>query len=176
MAGKVVGREQMAHEAARLRKRGKRMVFTNGDFDLLHAGHVRYLREAAALGDVLVVGLSGDKSVRKRKGDGRPIVPEGDRAEVVAALEMVDYVVIFGEDTAEALVADLKPDVYVKGGDYGQKELPEARVVSGYGGQVKLLRYHEERSTSGIVQRILEAYCPAGAASPEPGIAGSLGN
>lgn len=159
MVDKIVGRRALAAELARLRAAGKRTVFTNGCFDLLHAGHVRYLREAASLGDLLVVGLNSDASVRQFKGAGRPIVPEGDRAEVMAALEMVDYVVVFGERTAEAIVAELKPDVYVKGGDYRPEELPEARVVEGYGGQVTLLPYHEDRSTTGIIQRIMDAYC-----------------
>ncbi len=158
MAEKIVGRRELAGELARLRSAGKRIVFTNGDFDLLHAGHVRYLREAAALGDLLVMGLSGDASVRQRKDPGRPIVPEVDRAELLAALEMVDYVVIYQEKTAEATVAELKPDVYVKGGDYTPETLPEARVVEGYGGQVRLLPYHEGSSTTGIIQRILDAY------------------
>ncbi len=155
-----MGRGDLASRLAALRAGGKRAVFTNGDFDLLHTGHVRYLREAASLGDVLVVGLSGDASVAERKGPGRPIVPEGDRAEVMAALEMVDYVVVFPERTAEAIVGELKPEVYVKGGDYTPEKLPEARVVEAYGGQVRLLPYHEDRSTTGIVQRILDAYCP----------------
>jgi D-glycero-beta-D-manno-heptose 1-phosphate adenylyltransferase len=141
-----------------LRALGKRVVFTNGVFDLVHAGHVRYLREAAALGDVLVVGLNSDESVHSYKEPGRPIVPEAERAEVVAALEMVDYVVIFGERTAETTVAELRPDVYVKGGDYRAEDLPEARVVKGYGGEVRLVPYHEGRSTTNIIRKILDTY------------------
>jgi len=142
------------------RAAGRRVVLTNGCFDLVHSGHVSYLREAASLGDLLVVGVNSDASVRSFKEPGRPIVPEADRVEVVAALEMVDYVVLFDEPTAEVLVAELKPDIYVKGGDYRLEELPEARVVESYGGQVKLLPYREGRSTTGIIQRILESYCP----------------
>ncbi len=160
MGGKVVDRGELTAELAHLRASGKKIAFTNGCFDLLHAGHVRYLREAASLGDVLVVGLNSDASVRKFKEPGRPIVPEGDRAEVVAALDMVDYVVLFDEKTAEALVAEVRPDVCVKGGDYSLETLPEARIVEGYGGRVKLVRYHEARSTTGIIQKILESYCP----------------
>ncbi|MCL4370514.1 MAG: D-glycero-beta-D-manno-heptose 1-phosphate adenylyltransferase [Chloroflexi bacterium] len=160
MGGKVVDRVELTAELAPLRAAGKKIAFTNGCFDLLHAGHVRYLREAASLGDVLVVGLNSDASVRKFKEPGRPIVPEGDRAEVVAALDMVDYVVLFDEKTAEALVAEVRPDVCVKGGDYSLETLPEARIVEGYGGRVKLVRYHEARSTTGIIHRILDAYCP----------------
>ncbi|MGI5836966.1 MAG: D-glycero-beta-D-manno-heptose 1-phosphate adenylyltransferase [Chloroflexota bacterium] len=163
MAGKLLDRESLAIELAKVRSQGKKIVLTNGCFDLVHAGHVRYLREAASLGDVLVIGLNSDESVRSFKEAGRPIVSEGDRAELLAALEMVDYVVIFGEPTAEALAADLKPDIYVKGGDYKLDTLPEARVVQSYGGQVKLVSYHEDRSTSGIIRKILDAYCRKGA-------------
>lgn len=168
MGDKIVGREELAREVARLRREGRRVVFTNGVFDLLHAGHVRYLKEAASLGDVLVVGLNGDASVRELKGPSRPIVPEGDRAEVLAALEVVDYVVLFPERTAEATVGILRPDVYVKGGDYSPDRLPEARVVQGYGGEVRLLPYHEDRSTTGIIQRVLEAYSAGGGPAGRP--------
>ena len=155
---KTMQREVLAGRLAELRAQGKRVVFTNGVFDLMHAGHVRYLREAASLGDVLVVGLNSDESVRAFKGHGRPIVPEAERAEVVAALEMVDFVVIFAEKTAEAIVAALRPEVYVKGGDYRPEELPEARVVEGYGGEVRLVPYHEGRSTTSIIRKILDTY------------------
>lgn len=156
--GRVLGRAEMARERERLRRAGKLLVFTNGSFDLLHAGHVRYLRDAASLGDLLVVGLNSDASVRSYKDPRRPIIPQDDRAELLAALEMVDYVVLFEEDTAEALVAELRPDIYVKGGDYQARELPEARVVEGYGGRVELVPYQESRSSTGIIQRILELY------------------
>jgi rfaE bifunctional protein nucleotidyltransferase chain/domain len=158
MGDKALDRKDLAGRLAELRTQGKRVVFTNGVFDLLHAGHVRYLWEAASLGDILVVGLNSDESVRSYKEPGRPIVPEGERAEVMAALEMVSYVVIFGESTAEAIVAELRPDVYVKGGDYSPESLPEARVVDGYGGEVRLVSYLEGRSTTNIIRRILEAY------------------
>jgi rfaE bifunctional protein nucleotidyltransferase chain/domain len=158
MNGKTAERDALAGQLAQLRDLGKRVVFTNGVFDLVHAGHVRYLREAAALGDVLVVGLNSDESVRSLKEPGRPIVPEAERAEVVAALEMVDYVVVFGERTAEATVAELMPDVYVKGGDYRPEELPEARVAESYGGEVRLVPYHEGRSTTNIIRKILDTY------------------
>lgn len=156
--GKVLGRGEMAREREGLRRAGKALVLTNGSFDLLHAGHVRYLRDAAALGDALVVGLNSDASVRSYKDPRRPIIPQDDRAELLAALEMVDYVVLFEENTAEALVAELRPDIYVKGGDYQAGDLPEARVAEGYGGRVVLVPYQESRSTTGIIQRILELY------------------
>lgn len=156
--GRVLGRAEMARERESLRREGMLLVFTNGSFDLLHAGHVRYLRDAASLGDLLVVGLNSDASVRSYKDPRRPIIPQDDRAELLAALEMVDYVVLFEEDTAETLVTELRPDIYVKGGDYQARELPEARVVEGYGGRVELVPYQESRSSTGIIQRILELY------------------
>ncbi|MGE5617721.1 MAG: D-glycero-beta-D-manno-heptose 1-phosphate adenylyltransferase [Sphingomonadaceae bacterium] len=158
--GRVVDRPRLTMELAGPRAAGKTVVLTNGCFDLVHAGHVRYLREAASLGDLLVVGLNSDASIRAFKEPGRPIVPQEDRAELLAALEMVDFVVPFDEKTAEDLVAEVRPDVYVKGGDYTPETLPEARIVEGYGGLVKLVRYHEGRSTTEIIRRILAAYCP----------------
>jgi rfaE bifunctional protein nucleotidyltransferase chain/domain len=159
MSGGVVDRSALPAMLAERRARGERVVFTNGCFDLLHVGHVRYLREAASFGDLLVVGLNSDASIRLFKEPGRPIILQADRAELLAALEMVEYVVLFDEATAEALVAELKPDVYVKGGDYRPEELPEARIVEGYGGRVELVRYYQDRSTTGIIRRILETYC-----------------
>jgi rfaE bifunctional protein nucleotidyltransferase chain/domain len=145
------------------RAEGKRVVLTNGVFDLLHAGHVRYLQEARAQGDLLVVGLNGDDSVRRRKGPSRPLMPLEDRMVVVAALASVDLVVPFHEDTANELVAHLQPDVYVKGGDYdpaappGSKgHLPEAAVCRDYGGQVAVLSFLPGRSTTDLVRRINE--------------------
>ena len=112
-----------------LRKGGQKVVFTNGCFDILHAGHVTYLEKARSFGDCLVLGLNSDSSVKANKGPSRPINSENDRARVVGALKAVDYVVLFGEQTAEALIAKVKPDVYVKGGDYTLDTLPEAKIV-----------------------------------------------
>jgi D-glycero-beta-D-manno-heptose 1-phosphate adenylyltransferase len=136
------------------------LVFTNGCFDLLHAGHVRYLKAAKALGRTLVVGLNSDASVRGIKPQPagmppRPIVPEGQRAEVLAALRAVDAVVIFAEPTAKETIGALKPDIYVKGGDYQVETLPEAAIVHGYGGRIELIQIEVPSSTSAIVQRIL---------------------
>lgn len=138
------------------------LVFTNGCFDLLHAGHVRYLQAAKMLGRALVVGLNSDRSVQMIKPQAaglppRPIVPEAQRAEVLAALRAVDGVVLFDEKTASELVAVLQPDVYVKGGDYNVSSLPEAAVVQAYGGRVELIQIEVPSSTSAIVRRILEA-------------------
>jgi len=139
-----------------LRERGLRIVFTNGHFDLLHVGHLRYLQEAREFGDVLVVGVNDDATTAMRKGPGRPILPEEERAELLAGLVCVDYVTIFHEPTAEHCVELLRPDVYVKGGDYapGGELLPEAEVVEGYGGMVVILPLVEGRSTSAIVAAI----------------------
>ena len=130
------------------------VVFTNGCFDILHAGHVRYLNAAKALGDILVVGLNSDESVRRLKGEGRPVNPAEDRSEVLAALRAVDHVVVFSEATAEELVRQLKPDIYVKGGDYSLETLPEAKIVDSYGGKTVLIPMVEGRSTTNVIRRL----------------------
>lgn len=137
-----------------LRKGGKKVVFTNGCFDILHAGHVTYLEKARSFGDCLVLGLNTDASVRANKGPSRPINSELDRAQVVGGLKAVDYVVLFGEQTAEKLIAKVKPDVYVKGGDYTLDTLPEAKIVMGYGGKVEFVTMVEGRSTTNVIQKI----------------------
>jgi len=157
-AGRVLTWQDAATLAESLHTSGQVVVFTNGCFDLLHRGHVDTLQRARQLGDFLVVGLNGDQSVRRLKGPGRPILPETDRAEVLAALRAVDAVVIFAEDTAERLVAALRPDIYVKGGDWqtGERRPPEAAVVESYGGRVQYIPYLPGRSTSEIVAQIRE--------------------
>ena len=137
-----------------LRKGGKKVVFTNGCFDILHAGHVTYLEKARSFGDCLVLGLNTDASVRANKGPSRPINSELDRAKVVGGLKAVDYVVLFGEQTAEKLIAKVKPDVYVKGGDYTLDTLPEAKIVMSYGGKVEFVTMVEGRSTTNVIQKI----------------------
>ena len=132
----------------------KTVVFTNGCFDILHAGHVRYLNEAKGQGDILIVGLNSDESVRTLKGAGRPVNPEADRAEVLAGLRSVDHVVVFGEKTAEELVRQLQPDVYVKGGDYTVDQLPEASEVAAYGGRTVLVSLVPGRSTTNVIRRL----------------------
>jgi D-beta-D-heptose 7-phosphate kinase/D-beta-D-heptose 1-phosphate adenosyltransferase len=141
---------------ARHREEGRTVVLTNGCFDLLHRGHVTYLSRAKTLGDVLVVGLNSDASVARLKGPERPLTPLDDRAHVLAALSGVDLVVPFEEDTPVELVRAVRPDVFVKGGDYTREMLPEARVVEELGGRVELLPYVEERSTTGLIERIRE--------------------
>ena len=140
-----------------LKSRGKKIVFTNGCFDILHAGHVRYLTAAKTFGNVLIVGLSSDESVRRLKGNSRPINSQLDRAEVLLGLKAVDHVIIFGEQTAEALIAEVKPNVYVKGGDYTLDTLPEAKIVQQFGGRVELVNLVAGHSTTNIVKKMLEA-------------------
>lgn len=151
---KIVSRADIATIAKNLKAAGKTTVFTNGCFDILHAGHVRYLTGARALGDCLIVGLNSDQSVRNLKGPTRPVNSQDDRAEVLAALAAVDYVVIFEEDTAENLVADIKPDIYAKGGDYTVEKLPENKVVVAHGGRTVLVPEVPGRSSSNIIKKI----------------------
>ncbi len=147
----------------------QRLVLTNGIFDLLHSGHVRYLEQASLLGDVLVVGINSDQSTRRIKGPLRPLIPEDERASVVAALRSVHYVTIFHPPTAITLVETLKPDIYVKGGDYAtsddetqltvdESRLPEAQSVQRYGGRIILLPYYGGFSTTALIERILERF------------------
>ena len=148
---KIKGREELAQIIEGLKKERKRIVFTNGCFDLLHAGHVTYLEEAKGLGDVLVVGVNSDSSVRRIKGSGRPIVPLEQRMAVLAALEAVDYVVPFEEDTPHELIALLRPHTLVKGGDWRAEEVVGRELVE----EIRIIPYLEGVSTSGIIQRIL---------------------
>jgi len=156
MIDKVMSLEKTVEIANRLRSQGRRLVFTNGCFELLHVGHIRYLQEARDLGDALVVGLNSDESVRAIKGPPRPLVPEAERAELLAALACVDVVVIFPEPTAEHLVATLKPDVYVKGGDYTLDTIPpdEAAAVREIGARAEFLPFVDGLSTTGLIRRI----------------------
>lgn len=137
------------------RRAGLRLVLTNGTFDLLHIGHVRYLQAARRLGDLLVVGINSDESVRGYKGPGRPVVPQAERAEIVAALRCVDNTVIFDEPTATRLVEALQPEIYAKGGDYapGGISLPEAPSVAAYGGEVCIVEFVQGHSASELIRR-----------------------
>jgi rfaE bifunctional protein nucleotidyltransferase chain/domain len=139
---------------AGVREAGGGVVFTNGCFDLLHPGHVSYLRTARALGDALVVGLNSDASVSRLKGPSGPIVPEEDRATVLGALESVDAVIVFDEDTPVCLLRELKPTVYVKGGDYRVEDLPEAKVAAEIGAEVKILPFEPGYSTTVLIEKI----------------------
>ncbi len=165
--------EQLVSFREAWRVMGWPVVLTNGVFDLLHSGHVRYLERARLLGSILIVGINSDESTRTIKGPLRPLVPEQERAYMLASLRWVDYVTIFSQPTAETLVETLKPDIYVKGGDYARTQpddkdapgwhidmqrLPEARIVEAYGGEVRLLPYYEGLSTTGLIERIVASF------------------
>jgi len=152
-SARVIPRRNVRALCARLRNEGKRIVFTNGCFDLLHAGHAQYLRRAAALGDVLLVGLNSDASVRRLKGEGRPVQGAADRAYLLASLSCVSYVTIFPEDTPSRLIGEVIPHVLVKGGDWKGKEIVGADVVRAHGGAVKTIRFLPGRSTTSILAR-----------------------
>jgi len=155
MPAKILSLAALHRRLAAERRSGKRIVFTNGCFDLIHPGHVRYLRAARRCGDVLVVGLNSDRSVRHlNKGPGRPLVTERDRAEVLAALEMVDYVTIFDADTPYDLICSLRPDVLVKGGDWPISRIVGADVVRAAGGTVKVIPYLEGYSTTALLRKM----------------------
>ena len=137
-----------------LRARGRRLVFTNGCFDVLHVGHVRYLAAARGLGDALLVAVNSDRSVRALKGTGRPVMNEGERAELLAALSSVDFVTVFDEESPRALIAELLPDVLAKGGDYALEEIHGREEVERAGGRVVALPFVEGASTTSIIERI----------------------
>lgn len=151
---RIVSREALEGLSKELKASGKKIVTTNGCFDILHLGHVRILQEARSLGDILIVGINSDDSVKRLKGPTRPINSEDDRAEVLAALGCVDYVTIFGEDTPVEFLQIIKPDIHVKGADYSAKELPETAVVEGNGGKMAILKLVPGRSTTALVSRI----------------------
>ncbi|HOO76417.1 MAG TPA: D-glycero-beta-D-manno-heptose 1-phosphate adenylyltransferase [bacterium] len=151
---RILGPGELRKLAEEVQARGGKVVFTNGCFDLLHVGHIRYLRAAAAWGDMLIIGLNSDESVRRLKGAMRPLVPEMERAEILAALEMVDYVCIFPEDTPRELIVALHPDVLVKGGDYVRSQLAGADEVESWGGRVVLAEEVEGKSTRCLLAEI----------------------
>ncbi|HET6490962.1 MAG TPA: D-glycero-beta-D-manno-heptose 1-phosphate adenylyltransferase [Syntrophales bacterium] len=161
---KIYRRNELRAEVNRLKREGKKVIFTNGCFDILHAGHTRYLREAKKLGDVLILALNSDSSVRSIKGEKRPIVPESERAEVVAALASVDYVTIFDELTPLELIEFLQPDVIVKGGDWAEKDIVGAEAVAKWGGRVAIMPEIEGASTTNVIEKILQVYGTGGAA------------
>lgn len=149
-----VKREDLQALLAKLRQEGKTIVTTNGCFDILHVGHVRYLEETKKFGDVLIVALNSDASVRRLKGEGRPINNENDRAEVLNALKSVDYVVLFDEDSPMQLFAEIKPDVHTKGADYTVETLPEAKVILENGGRLEFIKFVEGKSTTSTIAKI----------------------
>ncbi len=153
--GEVLSLAELASRLAELRAAGQRIAFANGHFDLLHVGHLRYLRAARAEGDRLVVAVNDDASVRRLKGEGRPVVPAAERAELLAALEPVDFVVVFSGDSPAPLLAELRPDVHCKGPDYGSPDrVPERAVVAAYGGRTALVGDPKDHATSDLIARI----------------------
>jgi len=155
---KIYSLDQLLMERARLRRLGRRVVFTNGCFDLIHPGHIRYLQEARRLGDALIVALNSDRSVRELKGASRPILDQNERAEVMAALGCVDYVTIFDQITPREIIAALLPDVLVKGGDWDLDRIVGRDEVEAAGGQVLSLPFVEGCSTTDIIERIARRY------------------
>ena len=154
----LVGIEEAARQAAEWRGRGRRVVLANGCFDLLHVGHVRYLSAARGLGDALIVGLNSDASVRRLKGPGRPVMPADERAELIGALAAVDLVVVFDDDSAEALIARLRPDVHAKGTDYTEESVPERAAVLAAGGRVAIAGDPKSHATRDLIAAIIARF------------------
>ena len=154
MQSNILTREELVNRVASARASGAQIVFANGCFDVLHVGHIRYLAGARELGDLLVVGINSDEQVSIQKGSGRPVLPATERAEIVGALESVNYVTIFDEPTVEELLLALKPDVHAKGTDYTTETVPERDVVRSYGGQVAIVGDPKDHSTSEIIARL----------------------
>lgn len=151
---KLVKEDEINALIKKLRSENKTIVFTNGCFDILHAGHVRYLKESKSKGDVLIVGLNSDSSIKKIKGESRPINNERDRTEVLSALENVNYIIVFNETTPVKLLDKIKPDIYTKGADYTIETLPEADTVIKNGGRVEFIKLVEGKSTTKIIDKI----------------------
>ena len=149
-----MGRSELAPVLETLRRRGRRVVFTNGCFDLIHPGHVRYLERARSLGDILVIAVNSDDSVRRLKGPGRPVLTQEERAEIVAELHCVNFVTIFDEDTPQSVIEELQPDVLVKGGDWSKENIVGRSFVEQSGGEVVVIDFEEGYSTTGIIERI----------------------
>jgi len=156
--GKILSRERLKSEIERLRQGGKKIAFTNGCFDILHVGHTRYLRDARKTGDVLILALNSDASVRAIKGEKRPLVPEAERADVVASLEAVDYVTIFDELTPLELIEFLQPDVIVKCGYWSEENVVGRQSVRKWGGKVVIIPETKGASTTNIVEKIIKTY------------------
>ena len=156
LADKVLSRSELLERYGR--PRANTLVFTNGCFDLLHVGHIQYLQQAKNLGDLLVIGLNDDASVRKLKGEGRPLIEEKQRAQLMSALECVDFIVFFSEDTPKKLLETLRPDILVKGGDYTPDEVVGRDLVESYGGRLEVLPFVDGVSTTSIVNTIIERY------------------
>jgi D-beta-D-heptose 7-phosphate kinase/D-beta-D-heptose 1-phosphate adenosyltransferase len=156
---KILERNALKDKLEELRKKGKKIAFTNGCFDILHVGHVRYLREAKKTADVLVLALNSDSSVRSIKGEKRPLMNEKERAEIIAALEFIDFVTIFPELTPLELINYLKPDILIKGGDWPEEKVVGREEIKKWGGRVAIIPEVEGKSTTNIVEKIKKLYC-----------------
>ena len=156
---KILERNALKDKLEELRKKEKKIAFTNGCFDILHVGHVRYLREAKKTADVLILALNSDSSVRLLKGKEMPLVPEKERAEIIAALEFIDFVTIFPESTPLELINYLKPDILIKGGDWAEKDVVGRKEIKEWGGRVAIIPEVEGKSTTNIVEKIKDLYC-----------------
>jgi rfaE bifunctional protein nucleotidyltransferase chain/domain len=150
---------ELADIIKKLRAEGKKIVFTNGVFDIIHRGHVEYLSEAKKLGDILIVGMNSDSSVKMIKGDKRPVVNEENRAIVLASLKPVDFVVLFHEDNPFDLISRILPDILVKGADWDEEKIIGADIVKANGGEVKTIKFVDNNSSSGIIEKVIELYC-----------------
>lgn len=157
MEEKILTLKKITQTCSELKKSKKKVVFTNGCFDILHSGHVKYLQAAKAFGDILVVGLNSDSSIRQIKGPSRPINSQKDRATVLSALACVDYIVIFSTETPRRLIARIKPDVLVKGADWARNDIVGKDIVDAYGGTVQRIRFVKGRSTTNVINRIKQA-------------------
>jgi D-glycero-beta-D-manno-heptose 1-phosphate adenylyltransferase len=159
-ADKIVSRTELGERVGKWRQSGERIILTNGGFDLLHVGHIRYLEAAKALGGKLIVAVNADSTVRQLKGEGRPVMPENERAEILAALAAVDAVVVFAEPDVRALVREIRPDIHAKGTDYTAETVPEAEVVRECGGRVAIVGDPKDHSTTGILRTRLSPAKP----------------
>lgn len=155
---KIKKKEEISHIAEKLKAENKVIVFTNGCFDILHSGHIKYLYDAKKLGDILIVGLNSDSSIKRIKGEKRPIINQEERAYIISALEMIDFIVIFDDDTPYELIKCIKPNILVKGGDWDIEKIVGKDIVESYGGKVLNIPFVEGKSTSNIIQRILDVY------------------
>jgi rfaE bifunctional protein nucleotidyltransferase chain/domain len=154
-ASRILDRNRLIARVAIARKHGARIVLANGCFDVLHVGHIRYLEGAKQLGDVLVVGVNSDEQVRAQKGEGRPLVPERERAEIIAAIRAVDFVTIFTEPTVEQLLLSIRPDIHAKGTDYTEDTVPERNVVRSFGGRVMIVGDPKDHSSTEMVRKVI---------------------
>lgn len=166
--GKVVPLEELCRMRPRWRSEGKVVVFTNGCFDLLHVGHIRSLQDAAQLGDILIVGLNSDLSVRRLKGEGRPLQDEASRGALIAAMRGVDYVCFFDELSADRALKELQPDIHAKGTDYTRENVPERDTVLGYGGKVAITGDPKDHSSKDLIREIRSRFGGSDFSAPEP--------